>query len=127
MKVPLSKSGRAQVLVGSNPTLSANLSGLLCGPGMGHAGSVLLWGRLVDAQGSLSAERCWSGRTGAPGERVGEFSPRGFESHPLRQFPRDAGWWRGLVPMGELLEVGLPFRFRSLGRIAPFLPRLVDT
>ena len=29
-------------------------------------------------------ERCWSGRTGATGNRVGEQSSRGFESHPLR-------------------------------------------
>ncbi len=32
-------------------------------------------------------ERCWSGRTGATGNRVGEQSSRGFESHPLRFMP----------------------------------------
>jgi hypothetical protein len=29
-------------------------------------------------------ERCWSGRSGAPGERVYPLGYRGFESHPLR-------------------------------------------
>ena len=32
-----------------------------------------------------STERCWSGRSGTPGKRVGVQAPRGFESHPLRQ------------------------------------------
>ena len=30
-------------------------------------------------------ERCWSGRTGTPGKRVGAQVSRGFESRPLRQ------------------------------------------
>ncbi len=34
---------------------------------------------------ATSPERCWSGRSGTPGKRVGLQGPRGFESHPLRQ------------------------------------------
>ena len=33
-------------------------------------------------------ERCWSGRSGTPGKRVGAQVPRGFESHPLRHTPQ---------------------------------------
>jgi putative endonuclease len=39
----------------------------------------------VGSNPTLSAERCWSGLTGTPGERVSGFPDRGFESHPLRQ------------------------------------------
>ena len=46
-------------------------------------------------------ERCWSGRTGATGNRVGEKSSRGFESHPLR-----------LVPPSPIIQLGL-IRLRS--------------
>ena len=52
--------GAVTCLVGSNPTLSA-----------------------TDSSPS-SPERCWSGRSGTPGKRVGAQVPRGFESHPLR-------------------------------------------
>ena len=45
-------------------------------------------------------ERCWSGRTGATGNRVGEQSSRGFESHPLR-----------LVPPSRIIHLG-PIRLR---------------
>ena len=66
LMAPLSKSGsRLHRDVGSNPTLSAI--------GSEHDPSV-----------AADPERCWSGRTGATGNRVGEQSSRGFESHPLR-------------------------------------------
>ena len=64
---PLSKSGsRLHRDVGSNPTLSAI-------------------GSSQDPSSAGVPERCWSGRTGATGNRVGEQSPHGFKSHPLRQ------------------------------------------
>ena len=40
--------------------------------------------RSVGSNPTLSVERCWSGRSGAPGERVAGLPARGFESHPLR-------------------------------------------
>ena len=59
--------------VGSNPTLSAFYT-------LAYS---------ISRYSFLRAERCWSGRSGAPGERVSPFGDRGFESHPLRFFDID--------------------------------------
>ena len=64
-------------LVGSNPTLSAR-----CNPRAADA--ALSPGKCPRARSAPTPERCWSGRSGTPGKRVGAQVPRGFESHPLR-------------------------------------------
>ncbi len=63
---------------------------------------------------TLSGERCWSGRSGAPGERVAGLPARGFESHPLRFFNLEALIYRretvkiwGLKYLGILGCLGL--------------------
>ena len=48
----------------------------------------------VGSNPTLSVERCWSGRSGAPGERVAGLPARGFESHPLRFFNLEALTYR---------------------------------
>ena len=45
----------------------------------------LIWNQWHIQNVATYKERCWSGRTGTPGKRVGMQVSRGFESHSLRQ------------------------------------------
>ncbi len=87
----------------------------------------------VGSNPTLSVERCWSGRSGAPGERVAGLPARGFESHPLRFFNLEAPiyrreavkiWRLGYLGLLGLVNswlslLALPALFGLFGRLEP--------
>ena len=79
----------------------------------------------VGSNPTLSVERCWSGRSGAPGERVAGLPARGFESHPLRFFnPEALIYRRELMKLWRLKYLGILGCLGFLGLVNGWLSLL---